>query len=160
MGLFGPPDVAKMKAKRDVLGLIKALRYQKDAGVRQAAARALGELGDPRAIEPLVAQLYTEAAWEGRRTAAEALVRIHRHGGLDDGQKQLILAHGETIRCAHTDHPAYSDHDDTKHTDEEWWYDRNDTWPKHTDEPPFYSHSDRSTNRSHTDQGIGADFPL
>jgi hypothetical protein len=27
MGLFGPPDVEKMKAKGDVKGLIKALGY-------------------------------------------------------------------------------------------------------------------------------------
>jgi len=32
MPLFGPPNVEKLKAKRDVKGLIKALGYQKGAG--------------------------------------------------------------------------------------------------------------------------------
>jgi hypothetical protein len=57
MGLFGPPDVVKMKAKRDVKGLIKALGYQGDASVRNKAAEALGELRDARAVMPLIAIL-------------------------------------------------------------------------------------------------------
>jgi HEAT repeat protein len=57
MGLFGPPNVEQMKAKGDVKGLIKALRYQKDARVRQAATEALGAVRDVRAVEPLIAVL-------------------------------------------------------------------------------------------------------
>ncbi len=30
-GLIGPPDVEKLKAERDVIGLIKALSYRKDS---------------------------------------------------------------------------------------------------------------------------------
>jgi HEAT repeat protein len=52
MFLFGPPNVEKMKARRDVNGLIKALRYRKDKGVRQAAAEALVKIGAP-AVEVL-----------------------------------------------------------------------------------------------------------
>ena len=37
MGLFGPPDVARLEARRDVKGLVKALRYKKDMKVREAA---------------------------------------------------------------------------------------------------------------------------
>jgi HEAT repeat protein len=59
MGLFGPPDVEKMKAKKDDNGLIRALRYQKGFQVRVSAA-ALGEIGDHRAIEPLIATLKDE----------------------------------------------------------------------------------------------------
>jgi HEAT repeat protein len=44
MPLFGPPDVAKLKAKGDVPGLIKAPGRDKDSAVRQAAATALGHL--------------------------------------------------------------------------------------------------------------------
>jgi hypothetical protein len=156
MGLFGPPNVAKMEAKRDMLGLIKALSYQKSASVRQAAAKALGELGDPLAIEPLVSRLYKEAAWGERRTVAEALVRIYQHGGLEDIQKKLILAQRETIIQAHTDIPAHSDHDDTPAYYELWYYDRNSMEQHHTDT----EHSDYHSDHSHTDQGIGADFPL
>lgn len=57
MPLFGPPDVAKLQAKADVKGLIQALGYQKDSGIRTAAARALGMTGDARAVEPLLAAL-------------------------------------------------------------------------------------------------------
>ena len=72
MGLFGPPNVEKMEAKRDVQGLIKALDYQKDASVRDAAAKALGKLKDARAVVPLIAALEDESTGV-RREAAEAL---------------------------------------------------------------------------------------
>ena len=69
MPLFGPPDVAKLAAKGDVKGLIKALSYPKDKSVREAAAEELGKrrlaaamlLGgkadDARPVEPLMAAL-------------------------------------------------------------------------------------------------------
>ena len=59
MSLFGPPDVEKLESKRDVKGLIGALGYQKDpyGDLRRAAAEALGEIGDPRAVEPLIGSL-------------------------------------------------------------------------------------------------------
>ena len=63
MPLFGPPDVEKLKARRDVNGLIKALSYEKDSKkdkplrTRSEAARALGEIGDPAVIPALVAAL-------------------------------------------------------------------------------------------------------
>jgi len=53
-GLLGPLDVEKLKAKRDVKGLIKALG---DSSVRKATAAALGELKDTQAVEPLIAAL-------------------------------------------------------------------------------------------------------
>ena len=56
-GLFGPPDVEKLKAKKDVQGLIKALAYKKDAQVRRAAAGALGRLREECALQALVAAL-------------------------------------------------------------------------------------------------------
>ena len=51
------PNVEKMSAQKNIKGLIKALNHQKDAEVRQHAARALGEIGDVRAVEPLIAAL-------------------------------------------------------------------------------------------------------
>ena len=51
--------------------LIRALR-DRDRGVRIVAARALGELGDPRAVEPLIAALKDEDE-DVRWFAAEAL---------------------------------------------------------------------------------------
>jgi HEAT repeat protein len=75
MFLFGPPNVEKMKARRDVNGLIKALGYKKDEYVRWYTARALGEIKDPRAVEPLIAALGDERS-DVRQAAAEALGEI------------------------------------------------------------------------------------
>ena len=49
------PNIAKLQAKADVRGLIKALRH-KDTTVRRNAAEALRKLGDA-AVEPLLAAL-------------------------------------------------------------------------------------------------------
>lgn len=46
MPLFGPPDIQKMKAKRDVNGRINALSAKNSAPIRQKAAEGLGEIGD------------------------------------------------------------------------------------------------------------------
>jgi HEAT repeat protein len=79
MALFGPPDVAKLKAKGDVPGLIKALGYTGDPSVRRDAAAALGDLGDARAVEPLGAALRNpnwEHDWRDSGAAVEALGRL------------------------------------------------------------------------------------
>ncbi|MBN2840124.1 MAG: HEAT repeat domain-containing protein [Coriobacteriia bacterium] len=52
--MFGPPDIKKLAARGKVDALVKALTHS-DAKIRSEAARALGELRDPRAVEPLVA---------------------------------------------------------------------------------------------------------
>jgi len=75
MGLFGPPNVEKMKTRRDVDGLIKALSYQKSGKFRQQAAWALGVIGDARAVESLIVVLKDKDAWV-RRVAAEVLGKI------------------------------------------------------------------------------------
>jgi HEAT repeat protein len=54
------PNVEKMKAKKDVKGLIKALKYKRDQDVRRYAALTLGEIGDARAVEPLIQALKEE----------------------------------------------------------------------------------------------------
>ncbi len=50
-----PPDVKKMAANNDVKGLIGALTYPKAGSVQSDAAWVLGRIGDPRAVEPLIA---------------------------------------------------------------------------------------------------------
>jgi len=60
MGLFDglfKPDVEKLERKKDLEGLIDALKYQKDDRVCTKAARALCRIGDPRSIDPLIAAL-------------------------------------------------------------------------------------------------------
>jgi len=74
-GLFSPPNIEKLKTKGNVKGLIKALGYEKDWRVREAAAKALGEIGDHRALEPLINALEDKVL-SGGEAAAEALERI------------------------------------------------------------------------------------
>jgi HEAT repeat protein len=57
---MGKPNIKKMKAERDVEGLIKALKVG-DWTVRDNAAKALGEIGDARAVQPLMETLNS---WE------------------------------------------------------------------------------------------------
>jgi len=75
MGLFGPPDVEKMRARNNIKGLIKALQYKKDSGVRTQAARALGEVGDSEAAKWLLVACEDED-FLVRIQAHEALVKI------------------------------------------------------------------------------------
>jgi HEAT repeat protein len=75
MPLFGPPNIEKLKAKRDVNGLIKAMTYKRNDWVRKGAAITLGDLGDRSAVEPLIAAL--DDPWYGvRQSAAQALGKI------------------------------------------------------------------------------------
>lgn len=77
MFLFGPPNIQKMKAKRDIKGLIKVLiEYKKSQPVRWAAATALGELHDVQAITPLITVLETEKSSYLRSYAAMALAKL------------------------------------------------------------------------------------
>lgn len=87
MSLFGPPNIDKMKAKRDVQGLIKALSYEKDVSVRLGAAKALGEFGDSRAVEPLIVVLRDSDVYV-RKNVVEALGRL----GDSRAVKPLITA--------------------------------------------------------------------
>ena len=84
MGLFGPPNVDKMKAKRDVEGLIKVLGYNRTLSVKEnvfrsrlaaEAAAALGEIGDARTVEPLCTALSFPFV-NVRQAAAGALGKI------------------------------------------------------------------------------------
>lgn len=75
MPLFGPPEVGKLKNKGDIDGLIKALEYKNEPNVRSAAAKALGEISDERAVEPLIAALKDKKAVV-RQNAAMALGKI------------------------------------------------------------------------------------
>lgn len=78
MPLFGPPDVAQLTARRDFQGLARALNYA-DPNIRRAAAAALGETGDARAVDALILALKNPD-WEHdpRDTAAlaDALIRL------------------------------------------------------------------------------------
>ena len=74
-GLFGTPDVEKLKDRHDIKGLTRALRYKKESSIRVAAAVALGTLEDMQIIDPLVLALKDNVP-DVRRAAAEALGNI------------------------------------------------------------------------------------
>ena len=65
MSLFGPPDIKKLLATRNVDGLLKATKYNinspkyDDEKIRGNAIEALGEIGDARAVVPLI-DIYTK----------------------------------------------------------------------------------------------------
>jgi HEAT repeat protein len=73
--LFGPPNVEKLKAKGDVKGLMKASQYKKESSVRNNAIKALGKIGDKRAVISLIEALK-DSDLEVRKNAALVLDEI------------------------------------------------------------------------------------
>jgi HEAT repeat protein len=84
MGLFGPPDVKGLKARHDLKGLVKALSYRensydfKDVAIRNGAAQAIGNLGDPQAVALVFARLLESHGTTGyfEEAAVKALAGI------------------------------------------------------------------------------------
>jgi HEAT repeat protein len=64
-----------MKAARDIRGLIRLLSH-KDPDIQYEAAGALGDIGDPRAVDPLITALKNDEFSGVRWKAAESLSRI------------------------------------------------------------------------------------
>ncbi len=62
------PNIEKLKANKDIAGLIKALKYKKNSTIQIEAAQALGQLKDPRAVGPLIEALKDSYAAVLRRT--------------------------------------------------------------------------------------------
>src|SRR5512136_2891709 len=71
-------NIDEMKANRDFEGLFKALTSKRNQYLRRDAAKALGEIGDVVAMEPLIAALE-DAKKDVRDAAAEAIGKIGGH---------------------------------------------------------------------------------
>ncbi|MGD2143790.1 MAG: HEAT repeat domain-containing protein, partial [Anaerolineae bacterium] len=85
LGRFlGPPDVERLKERGNVDGLIRALSYEDDAEVRQDAAQALGDLGDQRAVRPLI-----DALGDDKESVRQAAVTALGHLGDPRAMKPL-----------------------------------------------------------------------
>ena len=117
MPLLGPPDIRKLKAKGNVNGLVKALRYAKDPAVPLAALQALVETehaseavealkksGDAQAVELLIVALGI-AHVDARRLAAAALgyigepqAREPLRAALADGEPDVRKAAAQALR--------------------------------------------------------------
>jgi len=67
-------NVGDLKAKRNVKGLIKALKCE-DRNIRRYAAEALGLIGNSRAVEPLT-EAVKDKSDSVRTSAADALEQI------------------------------------------------------------------------------------
>lgn len=84
MGLFDkkPPNVFELEKEKNTRKLRDALKWDKDSeNIRAYAARALGRLRDPKAVEPLIATLEAKDRMgypdkDARLMAAVALGRI------------------------------------------------------------------------------------
>ena len=85
MGIFGPPNIDKLKATKNFKGLIGALK-NKDYHIQDKAIAALVDIGNP-AIEPLIGA-SKHKDWKIRHGAAEALGKI----GGDKAIETLIEA--------------------------------------------------------------------
>lgn len=66
-------DVQRLKERGDIDGVLKALGH-KESDIRLQAVRVLGELGNPRAVEPLMASLEDS----DRAVRAEAVRALQR----------------------------------------------------------------------------------
>lgn len=75
MGLFGPPDVAKLEAKRDFNGLAKAVLGD-DPARRAEAREAIGRLGSAEIVTPLVDQADKAAGEPAIEDAVEAMLAV------------------------------------------------------------------------------------
>lgn len=98
--LFGPPKVDKLKAKRDVRGLLKALIYEKDWMIRKDAAQALGEIGATEAIPDLVSRLVSEESYNVREAIVKALDRLAWIPQKDAASARYYRLKGELQKCA------------------------------------------------------------
>ncbi|MEJ2628051.1 MAG: HEAT repeat domain-containing protein [bacterium] len=75
MGIFRPPNIEKLKRKRNIKALLKALKHE-GWETRRDAAIALGEIGDPNVIDTLCESLKDnhEDVWVAVEKALEKLV--------------------------------------------------------------------------------------
>ncbi|MHA1578780.1 MAG: HEAT repeat domain-containing protein [Candidatus Freyarchaeota archaeon] len=98
-------DIKRMRKQGDVEGLINALTYKRKTKIRFDAARALGEMGDLRAVEPLMEAVKDEnrdVRWAAARAlgelkdlrAVEPLIQALKDEG-SDVRKAAIWALGE-----------------------------------------------------------------
>jgi epoxyqueuosine reductase len=101
MGLLDalfPPNVQKLKAKRDVTGLLKAMQSSSEE-IRKEAAAALGELEVKEAVPALVACLRNDGRRLVRVAAAVALGKI---GGeqAEEALSAQVVSEGDSDAAA------------------------------------------------------------
>jgi HEAT repeat protein len=76
------PSVPKLKAKKHIKGLYKALKYDKLFFISREAANALADIGSDEAIEALKRALFDKKTSHCYNVVAEALGKIERQESL------------------------------------------------------------------------------
>jgi HEAT repeat protein len=89
MGIFGPPNLEKLKEENNIGGLIKALSH-KDKNIRTKAANILGHIRDSSAIEALKNLLQDHE--ETVRAAAQQAVT-----NIEEGKKRAEEEHRKKL---------------------------------------------------------------
>jgi HEAT repeat protein len=117
-GLFGPPNVEKLKAEGNVNGLVKALNYQKDATIRQTATKALLEIGYAREaaealdnmegqqVEALLLVVLEDKDSYARDVAVQALAKRGWQPGKDKIAAIYWITKHQWDRCVEIGTPA------------------------------------------------------
>lgn len=101
---FGKPDprpVAQLKEERNVDGLMSVLLRNMDDDMREAAAQALGSLGDTRAVDSLIESL-ADPAPRVRKEAAKALGKIKAPPSIEHLIRLLVDRSDIVVRAAAT----------------------------------------------------------
>ena len=83
-------NIDEMKAKGDLAGLFGALNNKRNVYIRRDAAKALGEIGDATAMEPLIAALK-DPKKDVRDAAVEAIAKI-------GGDPRAVAAFAEPLK--------------------------------------------------------------
>ena len=88
-----------MIKKKDVQGLIKALRYKEDYGIRRDAAKVLGDIGDVQALDALI-HAFNDEESSVRAFAAGALKKIGDTRAIDPLINTLIYEYSRFSRLS------------------------------------------------------------
>lgn len=89
MPLFGKPNIRKLKDRRDIPRLLKALDYEKNENIRHSAVEALGELRVNESAQPLL-DLLGKDDFDNKEVIISALGKI--------GNEKAILPLVERIK--------------------------------------------------------------
>jgi len=97
-------DIEKLKEKKDVKGLINALKYD-DTNIRMLTANSLGKIGDERAVAPLTQSLKDDGYGVQNEVinalvkigdpAVETLIMALSNERLENGAKVALIKIGE-----------------------------------------------------------------
>ena len=141
-------------------------RHPGNQGLRDEAIAALGKTGDASALDVLV-PLLREGARPQRKLAAESLLELAHTATFSEAQRVKLLAardyavHHADSRGSHTDHPRHYDKSTYVPS-----HDCHESSSSHEDNPNPVNYSrfadikHQDLKGSHTDQGLGMQFPL